>query len=77
MPFGPLHARLKALTFHRVLRADEDEQTLNAAGVAASANRWAAFRPQFAFSPKTPHRDPKLEKKAPKQPLYVDYTIPC
>jgi len=79
MPFAPLFARLNEVTGHRVLRADRDKDALDAeepAGRAASARRWAAFRPRVRFADMELVRDRKTEKDKPAQPLYVEYTIP-
>ncbi len=78
MPFSDLYDALKKFTHHRVLRADrgEDELSTEAEETDATATAWAAFAGRVTFAKKLLERDAEAEKKAPDQPLYVEYKIP-
>lgn len=75
MPFGPLFTRLKELTGGRILRADRDAAALDAEGATAGPG-WKAFRGRVGFAKAKLARDPKQERGAPDQPLYVEYVVP-
>jgi hypothetical protein len=79
MPFGPLYARLKELTFQRVLRADEGREEFEmaaAAGSSTAARLWDTYRHQVVYSDAELFREPKHEHKERSRPLFVEYTVP-